>query len=262
MTTTANIGSLQSCWLSLRRFTSPFFCASALFVATPVVAQAHLGPEATGGANYSVKVMSWADIPFRSIVRQRYDFSCGSAAVATLLTYHYQRPTSEQQSFSEMWKTGDRSIITKSGFSMFDMKNYIESVGFRAEGYRMSVDDLAKGDRPAIVLLDMNGFKHFVVVKGMKNNVVLVGDSIRGLTQFSAAEFQKSWNGIALAIVDNKDAAQPGYNLVRDWGPWSTAPVGANSQTATIGDVTTFLPPTYQLTPQILLTVRVGTVGE
>jgi uncharacterized protein len=262
MITTANIGSRKSCWLALRRVTSPLFCASAIFLATPVLAQAHLGPEATGGANYSVKVMSWADIPFRSIVRQRYDFSCGSAAVATLLTYHYQRPTSEQQSFSEMWKTGDRSVITKSGFSMFDMKNYLQTAGFHAEGYRMSVDDLAKGERPAIVLLDLNGFKHFVVVKGVKNDIVLVGDSIRGLTQFTKAEFVKSWNGIALAIVDKKDAPRPGYNLVRDWGPWSTAPIDENSQIATIGDVTTFLPPTYQLTPQILLTVRVGTVGE
>ena len=270
MTSPACIGSLRSKRLDLRRFISPLFCRSvlslsammtAMMMPVSALAQVHLGPEATG-ATYSVKVMSWADIPFRSIVRQRYDFSCGSAAVATLLTYHYGRQTSEEQSFGEMWKAGDKAVITKSGFSMFDMKNYLQSIGLHAEGYRMSVKDLAKGKRPAIVLIDLNGFKHFVVVKGVQNGTVLMGDSIRGLTQVSTADFQKSWNGIALAIVENSTKDRPGYNLVRDWAPWSTAPVGANAQIANIGDLTTYLPPTYQLTPQILLAVRVGTVGE
>ncbi len=260
MTSPATIGSQRSTRLDWRRIITPLFFAASL-IATPATAQVQLGPEATG-AHYSVKVMSWADIPFRSIVRQRYDFSCGSAAVATLLTYHYGRPTSEEVSFAQMWKVGDKAIITKSGFSMFDMKNYLQSIGLHSEGYRLSVDDLAKAKRPAIVLLDLNGFKHFVVVKGVHNGTVLVGDSIRGLTQFSAAEFKKSWNGIALAIVDDKGSAKPGYNLARDWTPWSRAPVGDNSQVASIGDLTTFLPPTYQITPQILLAVRVGTVGE
>jgi uncharacterized protein len=261
MNSTALFGSRRSLWFNWRRTLVPLFFVSALLASPAAMAQVQLGPEATDG-HYSVNVMSWADIPFRSIVRQRYDFSCGSAAVATLLTYHYQRPTTEQQSFAEMWKTGDRAIITKSGFSMFDMKNYLQSVGLHAEGYRVTINDLAKAKRPAIVLLDLNGFKHFVVVKGVHNNVVLVGDSIRGLTQFSAAEFQKSWNGIALAIVEDKAIGQPGYNLARDWDPWSSAPVGDNNQIANIGDITTHLPTTYQLTPQILLAVRVGTVGE
>jgi uncharacterized protein len=257
----ASYGSPRSNWLDLRRAIPPLFLATALLTPVAAHSQMQVRPEANG-ANYSVKVMSWADIPFRSIVRQRYDFSCGSAAVATLLTYHYARPTSEQQSFAAMWKAGDQSTIMKSGFSMFDMKNYLHSIGLHAEGYRMSVADLGKAKRPAIVLLDLNGFKHFVVVKGVHDGTVLVGDSIRGLTKFTAAEFRKSWNGIALAIVENDELPAPGYNMVRDWAPWSTAPIDANSQSATIGDLTTHLPPTYQLTPQILLSVRVGTVGN
>jgi uncharacterized protein len=248
------------CRLSLRRLITPLFCTLAILAPTSVAGQVHLGPEATG-ANYRVQVMSWADIPFRSVVRQRYDFSCGSAAVATLLTYHYGRATTEQQSFGAMWKKGDQAIIMKSGFSMFDMKTYLQSVGLHAEGYRMTIDDLAKAKRPAIVLIDLNGFKHFVVVKGVQNDTVLVGDSILGLTKYGTTEFGKMWNGIALAIVTKDDAAA-GYNLVRDWAPWSQAPVDANSQLASIGDITTHLPPTYQLTPQINLVVRVGTSGE
>jgi predicted double-glycine peptidase len=249
------------CRLSSRRLITPLFCLFAALAPYSAVGQVHLGPEAAG-ANYQVQVMSWVDIPFRSVVRQRYDFSCGSAAVATLLTYHYGRATSEQQTFGEMWKKGDQAIIMRSGFSMFDMKNYLQGIGLHAEGFRMTMEDLAKAKRPAIVLIDMNGFKHFVVVKGVKNDVVLVGDSILGLTKYSTAEFGKMWNGIALAIVAEADASDVDYNLVRDWVPWSQAPVEANSQLASIGDITTHIPPTYQLTPQINLVVRVGTSGE
>jgi uncharacterized protein len=232
-----------------------------LFSPHCATAQVRLGPEAMGG-NYNVQVMSWAEIPFRTIVRQQYDFSCGSAAVATLLTHHYDRPTAEHHSFAAMWKAGDQKIIQKSGFSMYDMKMYLQSIGFHAEGYRLSLEDFAKSKRPAIVLLNLRGFKHFVVVKGVRGNTVLVGDPIRGLEQYDAKEFMKSWNGIALAIVKNKQYPNPLFNLTREWSPWSTAPLSESAETADIGNLTSNLPQIYQLTPQLLLAVRVGTVGQ
>src|SRR3546814_13412897 len=73
--------------------------------------------------------LTWWDIPFRSVIRQRYDFSCGSAALATLLTYHYGAPTSEAMPFRAMWEKGDREAIRKVGFSMLDMRSEERRVG-------------------------------------------------------------------------------------------------------------------------------------
>jgi predicted double-glycine peptidase len=114
------------------------------------------------------------EIPFRTVVRQRYDFSCGSAALATLLTYHYAQPTNETMTFSSMWKHGDQEAIRKAGFSMLDMRNYLGSVGLRAEGFRFDIEDFKKVRRPGIALMNLNGYKHFVVIKGITNNSVLV----------------------------------------------------------------------------------------
>ncbi len=248
--------------LNLRHFAIPFSCLiAAALCSTSLSAQSQVELGSSGG-RYHVNVMSWADIPFRSIVRQKYDFSCGSAAVATLLTYHYNRPTPEQLPFTEMWKAGDQKLIAKSGFSLFDMKTYLQSVGLHSEGYRMNVDDLRKSKRPVIVLLDLNGFKHFVVVKGVQGNTVLVGDPIRGLEKYDAKDFQKSWNGIALAIVNGATKEPPSFNIIRDWSPWSTAPIDANTQIANINDITTNLPPIYQLTTQIQIAARIGTGKE
>ena len=219
-------------------------------------AEVRLSGEA--GGNYRVAVMTWWDIPFRTVVRQRYDFSCGSAAVATLLTYHYGRPTPERVAFTKMWKAGDQKTIRKVGFSLFDMKSYLNSVGLDAEGYRLGAEGLVKLRRPAIVLLDLNGFKHFVVVKGVRNGRVLVGDSMLGLNEYSLKDFTAVWNGIALAIVSKNETHL--FNLANDWGPWSKAPMEDGALHVAADNFATHLPPSYQLTPQILLDVNVGTV--
>ncbi|MBL0924781.1 MAG: C39 family peptidase [Sphingomonadaceae bacterium] len=237
--------------------------AAALLLTSPgAPAQAEVQLSRESGGDFSVSVMSWWEIPFRTVVRQRYDFSCGSAAVATILTHHYGRPTGEQEPFKAMWAKGDKELIRKVGFSMFDMKTYLTDLGYTTEGFRLKVDDLAKIKRPMIVLLDLNGFKHFVVVKGFKDGRVLTGDSVLGLTQYSAEDFGKMWNGIALAIVKTPQPIRPRYNLASDWGPWSQAPLeeGNDALAVSISDLTTHLPPDYQLTPTILLDVRVGTV--
>lgn len=234
-------------------------CGLAVVQSSSVGAEVRLGREATGG-DFSIGVMTWWDIPFRSVIRQRYDFSCGSAAVATLLTYHYDRPTSEQTPFKAMWALGDKETIRKVGFSMLDMRNYLQSIGYRAEGFNLKPEQLYQVKRPVIVLLDLDGFKHFVVVKGQTKDQVLVGDSILGLSKYSIEDFSKYWNGVALAIVDGPITKRPVYNLAGDWNPWSRAPMDQVSATAEVGDLTTHLPPLYQLTPEFLLDVRVGTV--
>ncbi len=44
------------------------------------------------GGSYSVPVTSLKAARYRTTVPQQHDFSCGSAAVATLLTYQYGHP--------------------------------------------------------------------------------------------------------------------------------------------------------------------------
>src|ERR1700739_1489884 len=62
-------------------------------------------------------VHSMLERRFQTVVRQRYDFSCGSAALATLMRYHYGKPTSEEFVFLGMWNTGDQARIRQLGFS-------------------------------------------------------------------------------------------------------------------------------------------------
>src|SRR3546814_9634417 len=80
------------------------------------------GPAVIQGAGgfFSIPVMSLKEKRWTNVVRQQYDFSCGSAAVATLLTYHYEMPTDEARAFEEMFVRGDQAKIQAEGFSMLE----------------------------------------------------------------------------------------------------------------------------------------------
>ncbi len=205
-----------------------------------------------GGAVYSVPVMTWHDIPFRTVVRQQYDYSCGSAAVATLLRYHYGEATRESDAFSWMWKVGDPDTIRKSGFSMLDMRAYLKAIGYRADGFRVSLDDVERLKTPAIVLIKIGPYKHFVVIKGIRDGQVLVGDPALGLLIIERSKFKTLWNGIVFVIRDTPGhVAKPSFNDETEWSPWANASLDSAyaSSLTHAADMTLSLPPYYQFTP-------------
>ncbi len=194
-------------------------------LSAPGAAQVRTHGEA--GGHFSIAVMSWRDIPFRTVVRQQYDYSCGSAAVATLLRYHYGLSVGEAEVFQSMFERGDQDRIRRVGFSMLDMRTYLESRGYGADGLRLSLDRLATLDIPAIALITHDNYRHFVVIKGVSADRVLVGDPTFGLQTYSRAEFEEIWNGVVLAIRRLPDgSAPPRYNSADEWRPWAVAPLG------------------------------------
>lgn len=198
-------------------------CAWAC-LATPSEAQVRTHGE--GGGSFSISVTSWRDIPFRTVVRQQYDYSCGSAAVATLLRFHYGVSVTEGEVFQHMFERGDQERIRTVGFSMLDMRSYLEARGFRADGLRLSLDRLATLNVPSIALISHDNYRHFVVVKGVDANRVLVGDPTFGLQTYTREEFEQIWNGVVLAIRGMPEGwPAPAYNRAAEWRPWAVAPL-------------------------------------
>ncbi len=154
---------------------------------------------------------------FETVVRQRYDFSCGSAALATLMRFHYNKPTSEEFVFLGMWQTGDQARIRKLGFSLLDMKRFLASHGIAADGFEVTLDDIAQTRIPGIALITTQGYKHFVVVKGVEGDRVLVGDPARGLRLLTANAFKREWNGILFALDNAGDLGKNNFGRPSEW---------------------------------------------
>jgi len=203
-----------------------------------------------GGMMFAVPVTSMKDIPFRTVVRQQYDYSCGSAALATLLHYHYNMPVTEAEVFKSMYAKGDQAKIRKVGFSLLDIKSYLASRGFQADGYKMTFDQLVKINRPAIAVVTARTYRHFVVVKGARNGKVLIGDPAGGLRTYSNAEFSQIWNGVIFAIHASKGVTVP-YNRDEEWTPFALAPLGQPFSDDSLSSFTRELPPIYQVSTMI-----------
>jgi len=176
------------------------------------------------GGVFSVPAVSLKEERYLSTVRQQFDFSCGSAAISTLLTHHYAHAVTEQQVFEEMYRAGDQVKIQREGFSLLDMKRYLEAHGFQADGFEVPLDKLEGARIPAIALINDNGYNHFVVIKGVRDGRVLVGDPAGGTRALARAVFEARWVNQIVFVVTNKQE-QAAFNTASDWHAAPRAPL-------------------------------------
>jgi predicted double-glycine peptidase len=201
----------------------------------------------TGGARLQVPVESSTALHFRDVVRQRYDFSCGSAALATLLAYHYEEIVTETAVFAAMYRRGDQAKIRREGFSLLDIKQELAARGYRADGYRISLVRWAQMRVPGIALINDRGYRHFVVVKGLRGGRVLLGDPARGNRTISSASFEKMWNGIAFLVASHATIARRHFDSDADWSHEPAAPMQAALSATDLATVSMQLMRTDQL---------------
>jgi hypothetical protein len=177
------------------------------------------------GQRVSVPVTSLKEIKFRKTTRQQFDFSCGSAAVATLLTHHYGTPVTEKAVFESMFATGDQAKIRKQGFSMLDMKRFLATHGFVGDGFQQPLDKLLEAKLPAIVLISDRGYNHFVVIKGAEDGRILLGDPSSGTRSVTRDRFMELWANKLLFVV-HKYPGKVAFNVADDWSAAPRAPLG------------------------------------
>lgn len=207
---------------ALRRILMSVVAAQALVATTAFSDNLRLVSPLGGQLN--IPTVSMREARFLSTLRQQYDFSCGSAAVATLLTHHYGQRIGEAQVFQTMFEHGDRDKIRQEGFSMLDMKRYLDHLGFAADGVEANLDQLANASIPAIALIQEHGYSHFVVIKGLRNNNILIGDPALGTRVLPRKEFERHWtNGILLVVNNRVELAR--FNQESDWRVRPSAPI-------------------------------------
>jgi predicted double-glycine peptidase len=154
-----------------------------------------------GGAVIYKPIQSVRERKFADLVQQKTDFSCGAAALATILRQAYWLDVNEEQIIEGMLAHADQDLVRVQGFSMLDMKRYVESLGMRARGYRVATDTLQSIRIPVVVLMDVRGYKHFVVMQKVHNGWVYIGDPVLGHKRYSLDDFVKGWNGIIFAVI-------------------------------------------------------------
>ncbi|UVJ45882.1 C39 family peptidase [Pseudomonas sp. LS1212] len=154
------------------------------------------------GGNVIYKpLQSMRERKFADLVQQKTDFSCGAASLATILRQAYWLDVDEAHIIEGMLANSDPDLVRVQGFSMLDMKRYVESIGMRARGYRIPAESLESISIPVVVLMDIRGYKHFVVLQRAQNGWVYIGDPVLGHKRYKFDDFVKGWNGIVFAVI-------------------------------------------------------------
>lgn len=149
-----------------------------------------------------VSVHPFSEFQYKNIVHQAYDYSCGSAALTTVLNFYLGRDFREQQIMDGLLRYGEYDkIVQRRGFSLLDMKRLVTALGHPSGGYRGTFEDLKALDHPAIVPIHYAGFKHFVVVKKYKDGRVFVADPALGNISFPEERFKSIWDNNVMFIV-------------------------------------------------------------
>lgn len=186
---------------SYRRWMPLLFLGLSLPFLDAQAASVRLG-NVMSGTVIQKDVQSIRERRFENLIEQRTDFSCGAASLATILKHAYGQPSvTEESVLTGMLQVSDPEVVRERGFSLLDLKNYVETLGYRGRGYEVAPDTLDEVSIPVIVLLDLEGYKHFVVMKKASGDRVYVGDPALGNRVMARDEFMASWNSIIFAIV-------------------------------------------------------------
>lgn len=150
------------------------------------------------------------------VMIQKWDISCGAAALGTILKYHYGEDVREQDIARAMMQRDEYLknpdlIKLRLGFSLMDLKRYVDRMGYEGVGLgKMSFDDLI-ARAPVIVPVYINGYNHFVVFRGFLENRVLIADPAWGNRTLTMDQFMDLW-------VDNPGMGKIGFQVVRKEG--------------------------------------------
>ena len=94
------------------------------------------------------------------------------------------------------------SGLTNKGTTMYGLYEAAQKKGLKAEGLKLSMDELANLDSPAIAHIEPD---HFFVVEDVIGNNIRIIDPPKAPYILTKKEFQKSWDGKVLVVSKIQD---------------------------------------------------------
>ncbi len=143
-------------------------------------------------------VKSLLEMRHQDVIVQHFDLSCGAAALATLLDYQFGEHFTEKQVAEGLiarkeYIAHPEILRIRQGFSLLDMKRYVDKLGFQGIGYgQLELKDLIRL-APIIVAVRPIGYNHFVVFRGKVGDEVLLADPAFGNRAMQVNKFERIW---------------------------------------------------------------------
>lgn len=151
-----------------------------------------------------IPLKSYSELKSKNLIKQQYDFSCGAASLATLLTYYLDEKTSEKEILDFLFPD-IKDFTQKQEISFLDLANFSKSKGFKALGLSIDFSTLLEVKVPVIVYLLTRKNQHFSVFIGADKNFIYLADPSFGNIKIKYKKFKemftpKEKQGKVLAI--------------------------------------------------------------
>lgn len=189
--------------------------------------------------NYRHNLKSWNHYKWEHIKPQGFDYSCGSASLATLASGYFNEQMDEGLILTAIiyqLNENEYNDREKNGFSLLDLKRAANLLGFKAAGVKLPPESVLKLKGPIIVMLREEGIDHFAVLKGVYKDRAYLADPSRGNIRLPLFTFFNQWDGTALVLGKDKfglptnhklaikidDYYRPEVNSWRQMAPYSS----------------------------------------
>jgi uncharacterized protein len=162
-------------------------------------------------APYTVTNHTLKELRDLHVVKQAEDYSCGAAALATLLTYYYGDVTPEREVLSLLnagLSQEELRVKTERGFSLLDLKRAAMAKGYQAAGFRLTPGQLIQLSAPVIVFVEPSEYKHFAVLRGVRDGFVYLADPARGNLRKRLDQFTDEWQQGIVFVLGKADEEQ------------------------------------------------------
>jgi uncharacterized protein len=159
----------------------------------------------------NVCTSNWKELQRRNVVMQKRDYSCGAAALATVLRFYWGDPVTEEQVLVSLLKELSNEEVldrVRNGLAFSDLRRTAVKMGYLSSIGTMSFSKLTEAKVPLIVPLKLREYDHFVVYRGVAEGRVYLADPIRGNVRITVPEFCSQWQKNAVLAV-----AKPGVEL-------------------------------------------------
>lgn len=165
------------------------------------------------GASGQEPVTSLLELRQQNVVIQQWDISCGAAALATVLNYQFDDPVSEREIAGQLirrkeYMADPRIVRARMGFSLLDLKRYVDARGYEGVGYGQLDFGQLEQMAPMIVPVELQGYRHFVIFRGVRGNRVLLADPAFGNRTMPVERFVSAW-------IDDQKLGRIGFVVSR-----------------------------------------------
>jgi len=169
---------------------------------------------------YKQTKLSWLDLRNKNLVSQKFDYSCGSASLATIFKYFYNKNISESD-ILETILADNKELKEKNGnilFSFLDLANVAIKNKFKTFSLELDFSTLKKLKIPAILYIIIRKEAHFTVFRAIDNNYIYLADPSFGNIKISLEKFKEMFktnkNKGKLLLIIPKDKIALNYEFM------------------------------------------------